>query len=119
MTSHIFSEKIQGRKLIHYKTEAGISLVVGKYKIFFDVLEAAINTYLDGIKPLKIVKHIKCKQSIMNAGVRIIVCNCAITVGQAFRLYNEIIDAYKLEALVYGKLFYEQDLAIEISPIGN
>ena len=119
MTSHIFTEKIHGKKLIHYRTEAGIRLVVGNNKIFFEVLETSVNTYLMSIKSLKRLKNIKCKQSIMNAGIKIIVCNYAITVGFAFRLYNEIIEVYKLDNTVYGKLFYEQDLAIEISPIGN
>jgi len=114
---NIFTEKIHGKKLIHYRTESGIRLVVGQHKTFFEVLETSINTYLIGSKAYNSFKNIKCKQSVMNAGIRIIVCDYSITVGQAFRLYNEIIEVYNLDTPVYGKLFYEQDMATEISPL--
>jgi hypothetical protein len=114
--SHIFTEKIRKSKLIFYRTEAGIRLVVGKDKMFFEQLKASINTYVLNVNNLKGFKNIKCTQSLMNSGIKINICNNNCTVGQAFRLYNEIIEVLKLDVPTYGKLFYEQDKSIEISP---
>jgi len=114
--SYIFSEQIGRNKVILYQSEAGIRIVAGQNKTFFDVLETSIQTYLISSNNLKSFKNIKCTQSVMNAGIKIIICGHSCTVGKAFRLYNKIVELFKLDIPTYGKLFYEQDKATEISP---
>ena len=114
--SHIFTEKINKKKVILYRTESGIRIIVGKEKMFFDQLECSIQTYVDYSRALRRSKNIKYTQRKMNFGIRFIICGYSCTVGQAFRLYNEIIDLWDLDNQKYTKLNYEMDQAREISP---
>jgi len=116
MSQHLFTEKIYNKRVVLYQTESGIRIVVGRNKMFFEQLEASIKIYIDAFINLKKCKNIKFTQSKMNFGIRILICDYSCSVGLAFRLYNEIVEKFKLENQKYSKLYYELDLATEISP---
>lgn len=93
--------KIQNRKVVF---EKGGRIICNGHRMTVEELANIVEIYINNIYSLKRLPHIKIDQEKLNFGIRFNLFGIDCTVGNMFKLYNEVavIEGFP----TYSKIWY-------------